>query len=106
MKKFHKQTNNNNEQSAERVKSGTRPRPHDHLHQKRTQILTDIKGSFQSLDIGCNPRDTVDAHLLHPTSLYLLHTLAHDTNAVPEGGNTTLPKLFDGTNRFLLANNS
>lgn len=37
MKKFHKQTNNNNEQSAERVKSGTRPRPHDHLHQKRAQ---------------------------------------------------------------------
>uniref|UniRef100_A0A452J5E9 Uncharacterized protein n=1 Tax=Gopherus agassizii TaxID=38772 RepID=A0A452J5E9_9SAUR len=33
---------------------------------------------FQSLDISCNPRDTVDAHLLHPTSLYLLHTLAHN----------------------------
>uniref|UniRef100_A0A8C0BHQ8 Uncharacterized protein n=1 Tax=Buteo japonicus TaxID=224669 RepID=A0A8C0BHQ8_9AVES len=43
----------------------------------QTQILTDIKGSFQSLDIGCNPRDAVDAHLLHSTPLYLLHTLAH-----------------------------
>uniref|UniRef100_A0A8C3H5W5 Uncharacterized protein n=1 Tax=Chrysemys picta bellii TaxID=8478 RepID=A0A8C3H5W5_CHRPI len=36
--------------------------------------------NFQSLDISCNPRDTVDAHLLHPTSLYLLHALAHNVS--------------------------
>uniref|UniRef100_A0A8C9FTP4 Uncharacterized protein n=1 Tax=Pavo cristatus TaxID=9049 RepID=A0A8C9FTP4_PAVCR len=46
----------------------------------QAQILTDIKGRFQSLDIGCNPRDAVDAHLLHSTALYLLHALAKDIN--------------------------
>uniref|UniRef100_A0A8C2TJE9 Uncharacterized protein n=1 Tax=Coturnix japonica TaxID=93934 RepID=A0A8C2TJE9_COTJA len=44
---------------------------------RNAQILTDIKGRFQSLDISCDPRDAVDAHLLHSTAFYLLHTLAH-----------------------------
>uniref|UniRef100_A0A8C3ET24 Uncharacterized protein n=1 Tax=Corvus moneduloides TaxID=1196302 RepID=A0A8C3ET24_CORMO len=44
----------------------------------QTQILTDIKGSFQSLDVGCNPRDAVDPHLLHPTPLDLLHALPYN----------------------------
>uniref|UniRef100_A0A8C3VB54 Uncharacterized protein n=1 Tax=Catharus ustulatus TaxID=91951 RepID=A0A8C3VB54_CATUS len=43
-----------------------------------TEILTDIKGSFQSLDVGRNPRDAVDPHLLHPAPLDLLHALPHD----------------------------
>uniref|UniRef100_A0A8B9SAR7 Uncharacterized protein n=1 Tax=Apteryx owenii TaxID=8824 RepID=A0A8B9SAR7_APTOW len=50
---------------------------------RQTQVLTDIKGSFQSLDISCNPRDTVDAHFLHSTPLYFLHALAHNP---PKGG--------------------
>uniref|UniRef100_A0A669PCE8 Uncharacterized protein n=1 Tax=Phasianus colchicus TaxID=9054 RepID=A0A669PCE8_PHACC len=48
----------------------------------QAQILTDIKGRFQSLDVGCDPRDAVDAHLLHPTALYLLHALAKDINHI------------------------
>uniref|UniRef100_A0A670JR31 Uncharacterized protein n=1 Tax=Podarcis muralis TaxID=64176 RepID=A0A670JR31_PODMU len=36
------------------------------------------ENSFQSLDIGGNARDSVDAHLLHATTLNLLDTLAHN----------------------------
>uniref|UniRef100_A0A8B9W4J0 Uncharacterized protein n=1 Tax=Anas zonorhyncha TaxID=75864 RepID=A0A8B9W4J0_9AVES len=84
MKKFHKQTNDNEERSSCRFSQ--------HKGKHQTQILTDIKGSFQSLDIGCNPRDTVDAHLLHPTSLYLLHTLAHYVSLPLGPGNLRIPK--------------
>uniref|UniRef100_A0A3Q1JX66 Uncharacterized protein n=1 Tax=Anabas testudineus TaxID=64144 RepID=A0A3Q1JX66_ANATE len=47
--------------------------PHHHRH-----VLVVFKRSLQRLDISCDARHSVDAHLIHPSSLNLLHTLSHD----------------------------
>lgn len=51
--------------------------------------LTGVERGLQGLDVGGDARHPVDAHLLHPTPLDLLHALSHDEGdfgALPSDG--------------------
>uniref|UniRef100_A0A3B3CQX2 Uncharacterized protein n=1 Tax=Oryzias melastigma TaxID=30732 RepID=A0A3B3CQX2_ORYME len=55
--------------------------PGGHLKQRfvlMSELLTGVKGSFQSLDVGRNAGNSVDPHFIHPSPFDLLHTLPND----------------------------
>uniref|UniRef100_A0A4W6G998 Uncharacterized protein n=1 Tax=Lates calcarifer TaxID=8187 RepID=A0A4W6G998_LATCA len=47
-------------------------------HHDRHVFVVCAADETTRLDVSCNSRHSVDSHLLHPSSLNLLHTLSHN----------------------------